>query len=341
MNIELLYKKKIKIRPDSPILNIKNSKSKTLFIFSDREGFNFANNSKDFLNDFYNLINSREEFKNTKLRNAELSLERLFSKEVLGYISKTPYQERQNIISSLQSLSQTHSGAVLSNKASQFMVSLKRLSRQYNIEGVHTPLTNTLKTLHKDTLLRETYIHTPIENQACKESYLGFIRAIRAGTLTTAKVMIDGKETRVFIKSAAGTAIDPNISKSAITHLKNKTRDLNVGYNTLAIDPHTLKFYTITTKGKKHYAEKATQITDLRKKDRVKIESLLKTELKNHLNQVYAKRNEKGEIVVPGIRRMKELHERMKTPKDKKSTVKKPKLTKNKKLRSKIRIKPR
>jgi len=113
------------------------------------------------------------------------------------------------------------------------------------------------------------------------------------------------------MKSSAGVAENPQISKQDIRHLKDKIRTLNNGHNPLAIDPDTFELYEITTKSGKHYAQKSTPVNDLVPKDKEAVKKLLRTELKGHLDKIYAKRDNVGKILVPGIERMKKIHKRM------------------------------
>lgn len=64
----------------------------------------------------------------------------------------------------------------------------------------------------------------------CLETYTGFIRALNSGTLYTAKVKVDGKLKRVFIKTPIG-------------HV-NVNHSNNQGFLSFAIDPETMNVYS-------------------------------------------------------------------------------------------------
>ena len=65
--------------------------------------------------------------------------------------------------------------------------------------------------------------------EKCITSYIGFMRALKEDTLYTAKLNIDGKLKRVFIKTPVGSS---------------KSQDLDYGFSRLAIDPETLNIYS-------------------------------------------------------------------------------------------------
>jgi hypothetical protein len=312
MKTEFIFSRKNVPEKEKENIVIKQKADRAEFYFFNKEKYELALTSKDFISDFYEFLMSRKEVLGSlKIRGQFLDFEKIFSNEVLDYVNNMHYIERKEIIKSLNKLSQKYNGLELANKLSLFLVNLKKLSKQYKIEGKHTPIQRIIKTLESGRLIREEYLLSPPRNQSCKESYLGFLRAIRANTLTTAKVTVDGKEKRMFMKSSAGVAENPHISKQDIRHLKDKIRTLNNGHNPLAIDPDTFELYEITTKSGKHYAQKSTPVNDLVPKDKEAVKKLLRTELKGHLDKIYAKRDNVGKILVPGIERMKKIHKRM------------------------------
>jgi len=312
MKTEFIFSRKEVPEEHKEDIVIKHKSNTIEFQFFDKEKYELALTSKDFISDFYDFLISRKEIIGSlKIRRQPLDFGRLFTNDVLSYINNMHYLERKEIIYSLKALSQKYKGLELSNKISLFILNLKKFSKQYVVEGKHAPIKRVIKTLDGDRLLREEYLLSPPKNQACKETYLGFIRAIRANTLTTAKVIVDGKEKRMFMKSSAGVAEKPIISKQDIKHLGEEFRVLDNGHNPLAIDPETFELYEITTKAGKHYGQKSTPENDLTPKDKEMVKGLLKKELKEHLDRIYAKRDISGKIITPGIERMKKTHKRM------------------------------
>lgn len=81
-----------------------------------------------------------------------------------------------------------------------------------------------IRNLRKGFFIQNITISKTYE-KTCNNTYKGFYRALKAGTLQTTKVMIDGKLTRVFIKNSTGNY--GNIS----------------GTNKLFIDPNNLNVY--------------------------------------------------------------------------------------------------
>jgi len=115
----------------------------------------------------------------------------------------------------------------------------------------------------------------------CPSTYLGFMRALKSGTLYTAKIKINGKLKRVFIKTPIG---------------QEEVDNFHAGFNKLLIDPETMDVYyfTMDEKGKikddslvKMYSEK------LLNKNRDKIDPFVKSfydfkkELLKYVDKVY------------------------------------------------------
>ena len=297
-------------------LSITQASSKTIFYFTNKDRYEHAQKSKDFISDFYEFYISRKDIVGLiKIRNNSIDFGELLNKDVLNYLNQTSYFEKKEIIKALNNLAKKYSGLELANKLSLFLITLKNISKKYAHEKKHESLLNTIKTLEKGRLLKEQFISASTKesrkSQACRETYLGFIRAIRSNTLTTAKVIVNGKEIRMFIKSPAGIPNMPIITKSDIKQLKKETRILTAGYNQLGIDPRTFEIYKITTRSGKHYGEIAKPDNDLTPREKTVVKELLKKELNEHLDRIYAKRETSGKILVPGIKRMKKTYKRM------------------------------
>jgi hypothetical protein len=310
MNVEFVLAKSKPLNKKE-LITIKTTSEKIVFCFYNKDTYNLALKSKDFIFSLYAFVESQKDIKHLiKIRSMSLNYGRLFDNFLLEYFSKIPYSEKQEIIASLRRLSRKYSGLELANKLSLFLLNLKNLSKKYNLERQYISPIETLKTLERGRLLREKFILTT--TQACKETYLGFIRAIKSNTLTTAKIIINGKEQRVFIKSPVGVSKDYAIKTSEITHLKEDTRSLLNGFNQLAMDPKTFKLYEITTIDGKLHGTPTLPLNDLMPKEKRLVKELLEKQLKEHLNNLYAKRNKEGKVIVPGIKRMKETHKRFK-----------------------------
>lgn len=310
MKTEFILSRKSSKTENKEAIEIIETPQKTTFKFFDQEKYDLALKSKDFICDLYEFLVSRPAVSNQiRIRGERLDFGKLFKKETLVYLNKIHYLEKKEIISSLYDLSRSHQNLDLANRLSLFIINLNKLSKLYKQDGIYYPITRTLADIKKGRLLIERFIS--FKTQACKESYLGFIRAIRSNTLTTAKIIVNGKETRMFVKSPVGNLDFPTITKKEISQLKKETRSLDNGYNQLAIDPITFELYEVYTAAGKHYGEIAKGGTDLMPKEKKLVINLLKKELKGHLDNIYAKRDATGKIVNPGIQRMKETHRRM------------------------------
>lgn len=70
-------------------------------------------------------------------------------------------------------------------------------------------------------------------SRGCINTYIGFMRALKSGTLYTAKIKINGKLKRVFIKTPIGSTNNFN---------------LVAGFYRVAIDPETMDVYSLQNK---------------------------------------------------------------------------------------------
>lgn len=308
-----LAKSKLKVNNEN--ISIETVANYTKFTFYDSEKFKLAEGAKDFISEIYSFYTRNNLERHSKIRELSFNFGKFLSNDVLVYMNKIPHSEKKEIISGINNLSKKYTDIKLSNKFSQFTMAVKKLSKQYVAENQYSSIIPTMKSLYLNTLAREEYLYSPPRNQACRESYLGFIRAIRSNTLTTAKVIVNGEEKRFFFKSGAGVLENPFITKQDVMQLNKSARSLNVGYNPIAFDPETLSLYEVTTKGKKHYAKELKPSNNLLPKDKKAVQELLKKELRNHLDNIYAKKNVSGKVVVPGIKRMKNIKKRMSKPK--------------------------
>lgn len=279
--------------------------------FHNKEQLEFAKKSKDFLEDFLDFYgSSRIDKSRIKFGGKEFRPNVFFDTVLLEYLSNCAYTEKKEIINSLVKLSGKYSEIELANKFSLFLINLKKLSKSYAKDGLHKSIMPTLRSLYNNTIPREP--HVIKFNKKCKETYSGFIRAIRSGTITTDKVVVDGKERRMFFKSLVGSTETDVFTKRENKSLKSKEIDLNEGHLELALDPITLDIYAIRTKDRIHFGTPAEKLLgNWMPKDKEQfMKELVKTELEKHLNKVYAKRKN-GKVIVPGIQRMKETHRRM------------------------------
>lgn len=304
MDINKLKTKSIKIQEKNNVRTI---------IFHDQTQFQLAKKSKDFLEDFFDFYGSnRLEKHRIMFGGKQFQATVFFDTALLNYLNNYSYTEKKEIINSLVRLSGKYSEIELANKFSVFLINLKKLSKAYAKDGLHKSIFPALRSLYSNTIPREPHIME--FNRACKETYAGFIRAIRSGTITTDKVIVNGKEIRMFFKSLAGSTGTDILTKRENKALRSKDEiDLMQGYKELAIDPKTLEIYAIRTKGRIHFGTPAEKLPGhwLSQKNEKHLKELVKTELESHLNKVYAKKNAKGKIEVPGIQRMKETHRRM------------------------------
>lgn len=118
-----------------------------------------------------------------------------------------------------------------------------RIIENFNINQLSSVLENIRYNLEHqrefNSFLRDTrdiqkgrFLKKPrarVDSPVCIDTYIGFMRALKEGTLYTAKLKIDGKLKRVFIKTPIGNANDLN---------------LDFGFSRLAIDPETLNVYS-------------------------------------------------------------------------------------------------
>lgn len=279
--------------------------------FHNREQLELAKKSIDFLEDFFDFYNSsRIDKSRIKFGGKEFKPSVFFDTTLLEYLSVCSHTEKKEITNYFVKLSGKYSEIELANKFSLFLINLKKLSKSFAKEGLHKSVMPTLKSLYSNTIPREP--HVIDFNKKCKETYSGFIRAIRSGTITTAKVVVDGKERRMFFKSLVGSTETDVFTKRENKALRSKEIDLNEGHLELALDPTTLDIYAIRTKGGIHFGTPAEALVGhwLPKDKEVFMKELVKTELEKHLNNVYAKRKN-GKVIAPGIQRMKETHRRM------------------------------
>lgn len=315
MEIELRYEKSPEFKRALSDIGITETKGKRIITFHNKPQFELAKKSKIFLEDFFNLYNSSN-FNRLRIEisGKKFEVNRFFNEPVLEYLSYYSYPEKKEIIRYLSNISNKYSKAELANKFSLFLVNMKKLSNSFAKDKLHQSIMPTLKALHKNTIPRAP--HVKIQEFKCQESYAGFIRAIRSGTLTTAKVMVDGKERRMFFKSGAGTAESSILTKRENKSLGREKVFINEGFVSLAIDPTTLDIYAIRTEKGIHYGKpavtrkKSQWITPEREQF---MRKLVKSELTNYLNETYAKRTKRGRIIEPGIKRMKGIHRRMST----------------------------
>ncbi len=320
MKTEFKYSPSLSLRKIIQEINITENHNTRTITFYNKKQLELAKKSKVFIEDFFDFYySSRIDRSRIKIFGDEFKVQRFFDRPLLEYLSYCSHSEKKEIVSSLVKLSGKYSEIELANKFSLFLINLKKLSKSFIKDGLHKSVMPTLKSLHSDTLPREPHV---IEfNKKCKETYSGFIRAIRSGTITTAKVVVDGKERRLFFKSQVGLPKTDILTKQENNTLKSHEISLNQGYLELAIDPVTLEIFAINTKNGVHFGEPAEKIIRnwMPKKEEALMRELVKTELEAHLNRVYAKREYskgkkpigKGKVVVPGIKRMKETYRRM------------------------------
>lgn len=106
-----------------------------------------------------------------------------------------------------------------------------------------------LKNLKEGFFLHNT-ISSNSFKKTCNDTYAGFYRALKAETLQTTKVLIDGKLTRVFVKNWHGE------------------HNYLMGWNELFINPETLNVYAFKT-------DQFGKITDFKKKIDFKKDSIV------------------------------------------------------------------
>jgi hypothetical protein len=118
-----------------------------------------------------------------------------------------------------------------------------KIIENFNINQLSSVLENIRYNLEHqrefNNLLRDTrdiqkgrFLKRPrarVNPDTCINTYIGFMRALKENTLYTAKLKIDGKLKRVFIKSIIGNS---------------KDLYLDSGFSRLAIDPETLNVYS-------------------------------------------------------------------------------------------------
>lgn len=311
MKTELIFKSTPFKSKTGQEIKVKQEHNKRIIIFRNKDQLEFAKKSTDFLEDFFDLYgSSRIDRTRIIFGGTEFKVSSFFDTSVLEYLSNYSYTEKKEIIDSLIKLSGKYSEIELANKFSVFLINLKKLSKSFAKDRLFKSIMPTIKSLYSNTIPREP--HVIKFNNTCKETYSGFIRAIRSGTLTTEKVVVNGKERRMFFKSLAGSTETDILTKRENKSLRSKEIDLKEGYLELAIDPTTLEIYAIKTKDGIHFGTPAEKLTGywLSKNKEKQMKELLRTELERYLNMVYAKK-EKGKITIPGIRRMKETHRRM------------------------------
>lgn len=321
MKTELIYDSSLPFRVSPQTINIIEKNNKRTIIFYNEEQQKLAKKSIVFLEDFFDFYHSsRIDRSKIKIFGKKFNIRGFFDIPLLKYLSQCPHPEKKEIVSSLVRLSDKYSNIELANKFSVFLINLKKLSKSYASDKLHRSVIPTLKSLHTNTIPREPHI---IEfNKKCNETYDGFVRAIRSGTITTAKVtMPDGTVRRMFFKSQVGSPENNILTKRENKELRSQKMNLGKGYLELAIDPLTLEIYAIKTKNGIHFgtpAEIEKPFWMSKDKERF-LKKLVKTELERHLDEVYAKRKlmkgkktkGKGKVVVPGIKRMKETYRRM------------------------------
>ena len=311
MRTELIYRPSHLPATLQKETKIKEKNNTRILIFHNREQLGLAKKSINFLEDFFDFYDSsRLDKTRIKFGGKKFNIDDFFDSALLDYLNYCSHTEKKEIIDSLIKLSSKYSEIELANKFSLFLINLKKLSKSFAKDGLHKSIIPTLKSLYSNTIPREP--HVMEFNKKCKETYSGFIRAIKSGTLTTDKVVVDGKERRMFFKSLVGSTETDVFTKRENKALRSKEIDLNEGHLELALDPNTLEIYAIRTKDGIHFGTPAEHlIGHWLPKDKEKfMKEIVKTELEKHLNEVYAKRKN-GKIITPGIKRMKETYKRM------------------------------
>lgn len=145
-----------------------------------------------------------DEFFNLDLDSAKLKL------------SKIDLKEQKEIIKIIENFNITQLSSVLENI---------RYNLKHKREFID--LLRDTRDIQKGRFLKKP--RARVNPDTCINTYIGFMRALKEGALYTAKLKIDGKLKRVFIKTPVGNSKDIY---------------LDSGFSRLAIDPETLNVYS-------------------------------------------------------------------------------------------------
>jgi len=126
----------------------------------------------------------------------------------------------------------------------QMAVFLENLRYDLEVKNGFRSIVQDTKDIKKGLFPKKLISHRE-HASGCINTYIGFMRALEAGTLYTAKVEINGKLKRVFVKTPIGVTGD--VVKDA-------------GYFKLLIDPETMDVYSFMTKAGKIDKDSLTKV---------------------------------------------------------------------------------
>lgn len=131
-------------------------------------------------------------------------------------LSKLEIREQKEIVRIIENFNINQLSAVLENI---------RYNTKHKRE--HNSLLRDIRDMQKGRFLKKP--KGKLNPDKCITTYIGFMRALNEGTLYTAKIRIDSKLKRIFIKTPVGNS---------------KDHDMNSGFSRLAIDPETMNVYS-------------------------------------------------------------------------------------------------